>query len=100
MQIAKLKQLTQSEVSELKSTNVDETAVATVLETKGRQGMTIVISQRKFIFDIYILSIVIQFPHKIHQTGRKGQCNYQISPSHLESLPHVRISFGSYSIHH
>ena len=48
--IAKLNKLTQSEVSELTSTTVDETALA-ILKRQGTWGITIVSSQKKFIFD-------------------------------------------------
>jgi len=51
--IAKLNQLTESEVSELTGWMVDETAVA-ILKRQGSQGITIVCSQRKMIFHIHI----------------------------------------------
>jgi len=46
----KLYKLTQSEVTELTSSMVDETSLA-ILKREGRRGITIVSSQRKFIFD-------------------------------------------------
>jgi len=49
--IAKLNELTQSEVTELTSSTVDETALA-ILKRKGSRGITIVSSQRKITFDI------------------------------------------------
>jgi len=49
--IAKLNELTGSEVTELTSTTVDETALA-ILKRQGSRGITIVSLQRKTIFDI------------------------------------------------
>ena len=49
--IAKLNELTESEVTELTSTTVDETALA-ILKRQGSRGITIVSLQRKTIFDI------------------------------------------------
>jgi len=49
--IAKLNELTESEVTELTSSTVDETALA-ILKRQGSHGITIVSLQRKTIFDI------------------------------------------------
>jgi len=49
--IAKLNELTDSEVTELTSTMVDETALA-ILKRQGSRGITTVSLQRKFRFDI------------------------------------------------
>jgi hypothetical protein len=49
--IAKLNKLTESEVTELTSSTVDETALA-ILKRQGSRGMTIVSLQMKIIFDI------------------------------------------------
>ena len=49
--IAKLNELTESEVNELTSSMVNETALA-ILKWQGRRGITIVSLQRKIIFDI------------------------------------------------
>ena len=49
--IAKLNELTESEVTELTSTTVDETALA-ILKRQGSGGITIVSMQRKFKIDI------------------------------------------------
>ena len=51
--IAKLNKLTESEVTELTSSTVDETALA-ILKRQGSRGITIVCSQRKIIFDIEV----------------------------------------------
>jgi len=49
--IAKLNELTMSEVNELSSSIVDETALA-ILKRQGSPGITIVTSLRKFVVDI------------------------------------------------
>jgi hypothetical protein len=49
-QIAKLNKLAESEGSEWTSTTVDDTAL-TILKSQVSGGITIVCSQRKFIFD-------------------------------------------------
>jgi hypothetical protein len=49
--IAKLNELTESEVTELTSSTVDETAL-TILRRQGSRGITTVHLQRKTIFDI------------------------------------------------
>jgi len=49
--IAKLNELPESEVSELTSTTVNETALA-ILKTQGSRGITIVCSQSQIIFDV------------------------------------------------
>jgi hypothetical protein len=49
--IAKLNELTESEVTQLTSTTVDETALA-IMKRQGSRGITIVSLQRKTIFDI------------------------------------------------
>jgi hypothetical protein len=49
--IAKLNELTESEVTELASSTVDETALA-ILKWQGSREITIVSLQRKSIFDI------------------------------------------------
>jgi len=51
--IAKLNQLTESEVTELTSVTVDEAALA-ILKRQGSQGITIVSLQRKIRFDIQL----------------------------------------------
>jgi len=51
--IAKLNELTESQVAELTGSMVDETALA-ILKRQGSGGITIVCSQRKIIFDIQV----------------------------------------------
>jgi len=51
--IAKLNKLTESEVTELTISMVDETALA-ILKRQGSRGITIVSSQRKVRFDIQV----------------------------------------------
>jgi hypothetical protein len=52
--IAKLNELTESEVTELTSLTVDETALA-ILKSQGSRGITIVSSLSKIIFDIQVV---------------------------------------------
>ena len=54
--IAQLNELTDSEVTELTTSTGDETALA-ILKRQESRGITLVGSQSKFIFDIYISSI-------------------------------------------
>jgi len=49
--IAKLNELMESEVTEMTSSKVDETALA-ILMRQASRGITIVSSQRKIVFDI------------------------------------------------
>jgi len=49
--IAKLNELTESEVTELTSSTVDETALA-ILKRQGSRGIAIVSVPRKMILDI------------------------------------------------
>jgi len=51
--IAMFNELTESEVSELSSSTVDETALA-IVKRQGSPGITIVSSQRKIILDIQV----------------------------------------------
>ena len=51
--IAKLNEITESEVTELTSLTVDETALA-ILKRQGSPGITIVSSQGKIMFDIQV----------------------------------------------
>jgi len=53
--IAKLNELTESEVTELTSSTVDETAL-TILKRQGSRGITIVSVQRKIRFDTQLNS--------------------------------------------
>jgi len=55
--IAKLNELTELEVSELTSTTVDKTALP-ILKRQGSRGITIVRSQKKFIFDSLVVLIL------------------------------------------
>jgi len=91
---AKSNELSESEDSELPTTTIDEGALAK-LKRPGSWGITIVSSQRKFVFDSLILSILIQLTDRMLQTGSKGLPNCRISPRHLESVPHARIYFHS-----
>jgi len=54
--IVKLNELTESEVTELTSSKINETALA-LLKRQGGQGISIVGMQRKLIFNIYFFAI-------------------------------------------
>jgi len=62
--IAKLNELTVSEVTELTSSTVAETALA-ILKWQRSRGILIVSSQRKIIFTIQVLSILIELTDKM-----------------------------------
>jgi len=61
--IAKLNELTLSEVTELTSSMVDETALP-ILKRQGSGGIPIVSSQRKIKFTIQVLSILTELTDK------------------------------------
>jgi len=62
--IAKLNESTVSEVTELTSSTVDETALA-ILKQQGSRGIPIVSSQRKFKFTIQVSSILTELTDKM-----------------------------------
>ena len=68
--IATLNELKVSEVSELTSTTVDETALA-ILKRQGSCGITIVRSQKKFMFDSLVLLILTLLTNTMLYTGCK-----------------------------
>jgi hypothetical protein len=61
--IAKLNELTMSEVYELTSSTVDETALA-ILKRQGSRGISIVSSQRKIKLTIQVSSILTELTDK------------------------------------
>ena len=61
--IAKLNELTVSEVTKLTGSMVDETDLA-ILKRKGNRGILIVSSQRKLKFTIEVLSILTELTDK------------------------------------
>jgi len=95
--IAKLNELTESDVTEWTGSMVDETALA-ISRKQGSREISIVSKQKKLIFDIQIWSIWTWLTDKRLQTGSRELWNFRISPRHLESLPHVRFCFSSYSL--
>jgi hypothetical protein len=97
--IAKLNELTLSEVTELTSSTVDETALA-VHKRRGSRGIPIVSSANKFKFTIQLLCLLTQLTDKTLQTGSKELSNCRISPTQVGSLPHGRIYFGSSCMEH
>jgi len=93
-QTAKWRELTESEVTKLTTSMVDETALA-ILLSQGSQVCSIVSSQRKLVFDMQILSILTELTEKTLQTGCEGLSKCEIAPRPRELLPHVRICFGT-----
>jgi len=69
--ITKFKQLTESEVTELTSSMVDETAL-TILRRQGSRLITIVSSKRNFELDLHLSSILTELKDQMLQTGSKG----------------------------
>jgi len=61
--IAKLNELTLSEVTELTSSTVAETALG-ILKRKGSRGIPIVSSQKKIKFTFQILSVLTELTDK------------------------------------
>jgi len=90
--IPKLNELTESEVTELTYSMLDEIALA-ILKRPGSRDITIVCSHRRFIFNIEVLSIIDESTDKSLQTGNYGSCHISISPSHQELVPQVRTCF-------
>jgi len=68
--IAKFNELTESKVSQLTSTTVDDTALA-MWKRQGSWRITIVSLQKKFIFDSLIITILIQLTDKMLQLAAK-----------------------------
>jgi len=66
--IAKLNELTESEVTELTSSTVDEAALA-ILKRQGSRGITKVSSQEQFIGDIDIWAILAVLTDNTLQTS-------------------------------
>jgi len=61
--IAKLNKLTVSDVTELTSLTVDETALG-ILKQQGSRGIPMVSLQRKFTFTIQVLRILTELTDK------------------------------------
>jgi hypothetical protein len=95
--IAKWNEPTELEVAELTSTIIDQIALA-ILKRKGSRGITIVRSQKKFLFDSLILLQFTSLTASALKTGIKRLPNCPISPRYLEWRPHVRICFISHSL--
>lgn len=97
LDITQMKEVTKLVVTELTSSKVDETAFA-ILKRQLSREISIVSLPRMFIFDNLVLSILTELTYKMLQTTRKVLPNCQTSPTDLELLPQVRISFGLHSI--
>ena len=93
--IPKLNESIVVEVSELTSTTINETAWARV-QRQGSRGNRIVSFQKKFIFNSWILPILIQLTATVLWFCSKGLPNCRISPRYPESLAYVRMCFGSH----
>jgi len=66
--IAKLNEITGWEVTHLTSSTVDVTSVA-ILKWQQCQGIPILSSQRKFVFEIYVLCIFTELRNQTLQSG-------------------------------
>jgi hypothetical protein len=97
--IVKLSEITEADVSELRSTTVNRTALA-ILEKHRSSENRVVSLQSKFIFDRWTISMLMLLSGKIPQMGSTALSNCHISPRHLGSQPQGRIQFGLYSIEH
>jgi len=93
--IAKLNEITESEVTKMTSLTVDETALA-ILKGQGSRGITIVSLRTKFIFNISVESILTELTDKTLQAGSKELSNSSFSPRHQVLPPHFKIHFWSY----
>ena len=97
--IGKLQKSTESEITELTRSTVDETALA-IPRREGSRGLTMVSLQSKFILDVQVWSWLTKLTDKTLHSGSDGLWNFLISPKHMESHSHVRICFNSYSMEH
>jgi len=95
--MATLNESTESEETKYTSSTVDEAALAT-LKRQGSRGIRIVCSQWEFIFDIQVDPYWLTWQTKRSKVADKDFETSRISPRLVESLPHVRICFGSYSM--
>jgi len=93
--IAKLHNLTESAVTELTSSKVDETALA-ILRRQATRQITIVSSLKTFLFNIQVWSILSELTAKMLRTGSWEPRNYWNWPRHIELLPHVMICISWY----
>jgi hypothetical protein len=75
VQMAKSSELTESEVSELKRTTVDETALA-IANTPGSHGITIVRLQKKLSCDSFVVLILTSLAETTIKTSSTGHPNF------------------------
>jgi len=92
--IAQLKRLPESEIIELTSSTVAETALD-ILMRQGSRGILIVSSQRKLIFNIYIFGRITKFRGKPLERGCTGLSNCRISARHLDLRCYLVICFST-----
>jgi len=95
--IAKLNQSMGWKVTDLTSSTVGET-VLPIWKTQQGWWITVLSSQRKFIFDIQVWSIMTALLDKMLQTGSWGHWKFWNSPRRVELLPYITICFSSYSM--
>jgi len=86
--IAKINELTESEVTELTSSTVNETALA-ILKRQGSRGITIASSQRKIIFDILLNPYRSKWQTKHSKLAAK---DYENSEFHQDTSNRYLIS--------
>jgi hypothetical protein len=91
--IAKFNEQTESYVSLLTFNTIEETAVA-MLKRPGSCGITIIRSQKKFIFHNSVLLIFPLLADTMLQNRTKELSAWRTSPRYLELRPHVRICFS------
>jgi len=92
--IATLKEFTQSEVSELNSLTVDETALA-ILSRQGSRGITIGRSQRHIIFDIQVIPY---WPKRQTKRSQLPAIDFETSEFHQDTWNRYLMS-GFVSAH-
>ena len=92
--IAKLNKSTESEVSELTSSTVDETALA-ILKRQGSRGITIVSLQRKFLFNILLYPYWLKWPTKRSKLPAK---DFETSEFH-QDMWNCHLILGFVSAH-
>jgi len=95
--IAKLKDLTESEVTELTSSTVDETALA-ILKRQGSRVITIVSSQNKIRFDIHVDPYWQKWQTKRSKLALKDFETSEFHQATWNRYLMFNICFGSYSL--
>jgi len=92
--IAMLNELTESEVTELTTSTVDETAFA-ILKRQGCEGMTIVSSQSQIIFEFQVIPY---WPKWLIKHSKMAAKDFETSEFH-EDMWNRYLRFGFVSAH-